>query len=141
VCRDSLEAFFGKGAVDWRLILCLEARHNAQAKAELDSKLSHAASAFDYPELERFASAMKCIASRNGGNGFAAPDKARAILFVVARALKGHPVESGNEIEQFLESCDPGGFTGKRHNLSRILKGPVLGRFKGNKAGRPPAPK
>jgi hypothetical protein len=63
VYQDGLESIFGKGTVDWRLMMCLEARYNPRARAELDLMMLRAARAFDYEELERLPSAMKLLKS------------------------------------------------------------------------------
>ena len=76
---DVLEPILGKGTVDWRLMMCLEAGYNHRAREELDLMVLRAERAFDYEELERFASAMRLL--KRAKHGHAAPDKARAVLY------------------------------------------------------------
>jgi hypothetical protein len=140
VYHEGLESIFGKGTVDWRLMMCLEALHNPRAMAELNLMMSRAALSFDHEELKRFAATMQLILSAKGG-AYAAPDKAKAVLYFLKRRAEGNPVKSGKEIGQFLEERKSAGFTGKGHNLSRILTGVILGHLKGEKAGRPPRQK
>ena len=111
VYYDHLESIFGKGTVDWRLMMCLEAGYNPRAKEELDLMMLCAARAFEYEELERFASAMRLL--KQAKHGDAAPDKARAIRYFLQRRAEGNPIRFGKEIGQFLERCNPTDLPGK----------------------------
>ena len=79
VYYDHLEPIFGKGTVDWRLMMCLEAGYDPRAKWELDLMMQCAARAFDYEELERFASAMRSSSGQNG----VMPHRTRLVLSAI----------------------------------------------------------
>ena len=132
---DGLEPIFGKGAVDWRLLLVIEAGYNKQAKGHLDMLLSRAAAKYDASELQLFAKAIEKI--RQCSFGFAQPDKAKAVLFYLQRRTERRPVKAAMEIQEFLKSCSPGEWMDKGHNLDRILAGVILGPLKRRKRGRP----
>ena len=132
---DGLEPIFGKGAVDWRLLLVLEAGYDKQAKAYLDMLLSLAAEKYEASELRLFAEAIERI--KRVKRGYVQPNKAKAIQFYLQRRAEGRPVKAAEEIQEFLKSCSPGEWTDKSHNLDRILAGAILGPLKRGSRGRP----
>ena len=131
---DGLEPIFGKGAVDWRLLLVLEAGYDATAKGYLDWLLSRAAASYDALELGLFAKAIDRV--KRSGQGFAQPDKARATLYMLQRRAAGNPVKDGDEVEQYLTSVTPVGAENKTRNMARILQGVVLDKYR-RREGRP----
>jgi hypothetical protein len=132
---DGLEPIFGKGTVDWRLLLVIEAGYDRQAKAYLDMLLSQAAGNYDANELCLFAEAIERI--KGTKRGYAQPDKTKAILFYLQRRTERRPVKAAAEIQEFLKSCSPGEWVDKGHNLDRILAGAILSPIKRARRGRP----
>jgi hypothetical protein len=132
--RDVLNAVFGK-AGDWRVALCIEARHNDHARVELSRA---AAVRDDTREADRFLAAFKAIdLIKKRGPVKAA--KAWALLFALGCRVRGEPMPTKGEVLRFVNSIlASGGIKSWKENAARdIFTGPILDALLRGRAGRP----
>jgi hypothetical protein len=159
ILLSMLEATFGKGAANWRLMLILEARFGAllaQQETRICDPLAHeeakrssllaqeelgrrmgAALKDDPKEYERFARAQKIVA-RAEEQGVARRPQVLAFYFALWFYVQDKPLPSRPQVYEFLAANGVPVTDEFKRNASReIFASPLLRDCPCGKAGRP----
>ena len=131
---EALRFTYGPSA-DWRIALCVEAKHDEEAWKELAWWLATAAAEANAEELDAFRRAATVIRKTEEAGPFC-ERRLLALLFVLRCCTERDILPAQASVRSFLAAAKIP-LPPRRHEAERLFTGPVLGELPKGKPGRP----